>query len=215
MVTTKGKTASSSSGKKTSPSKFKMGTAKSYSKSSKDQSVYTFCGKPGYATAFAIKHNGDAGYCYPFQRKVDDGDASVDHLNILAVVNRILEGTQTPLTSGKYNTKQFLRQVNYETISEIKEATAEWGREVAVAMNACSYTYPTNFVYRGDISGFAGKDMKDVVQEEDVKNFVRECFHEHLDNDDFFEDAALMVFMFNERDPEVIKNYFSANPDNL
>ena len=73
MAATKGKTASSSSGEKTSPSKFKMGTAKSYSKSSKDQSVYTFCGKPGFATAFAIKHNGDAGYCYPFQRKVDDG----------------------------------------------------------------------------------------------------------------------------------------------
>ena len=105
MVNTKGKNASSSSEKNTSPSKFRMGTAKLYSKSSKDQSVYTFCGKPGYATAFAIKHNGDAGYCYPFQRKVDDGDFSVDHLNILAVVNRILEGTQTPLTSRRYNTK--------------------------------------------------------------------------------------------------------------
>ena len=70
-----------------------MGTAKTISKRSKDQSIYTFCGKPGFATAFAIKHTGEPAYIWPFQQKVNDGDTSVDHLHIIAVVNRILEGT--------------------------------------------------------------------------------------------------------------------------
>ena len=119
------------------------------------------------------------------------------------------------MTSGRYNTKQFLRQIDHESISDIKEATADWGREVAAAMNSCTFTYPTNFIYRGDISGLSGKDMKSVLQLNDVKNFVRECYHNHLDNEDFFNDTALMDILFYENDPVVIQNYFSANPDNL
>ena len=131
----KGKTSSSCSLKRESSTKFRMSTAKPFSKGSKDQSVYTVCGKPSFAMAFAIKHNGEFGYCYPFQKKLEDADASVDHLQILAVVNRILEGTQTPLTSGRYFTKKFLQQIDHENISDIKEATDDWGREVAAAMN--------------------------------------------------------------------------------
>ena len=215
MVGSKANNSSSSSQKKTSPSKFKMGTAKTVSKRSKDQSIYTFCGKPGFATAFAIKHTGEPAYIWPFQQKVNDGDAAVEDLKIIAVVNRILEGTQTPVTSSGYNTKQFLRQVDSDNIEEIIATTEQWGRDMADVMNACSYTYPTHFVYRGDISGLDGKDIKNVVQEGDVRTFVRQCFREHLDNLEFFEDASLMEAIFDESNPDVLMIQFSANPDNL
>ena len=54
-----------------------------------------------------------------------------------------------------------------------------------------------------------------VLQEIDVKNFVRECFHDRLDNEDLFNNAELMNILFHKRDLEVIQNYFSANPDLL
>ena len=70
-------------------------------------------------------------------------------------------------------------------------------------------------MYREDISWLNGKDIKAVLQVNDVKNFVRECFHNHFNNEDFFNDTALMDIMFYESDPVVIQNYFSDNPDNL
>ena len=215
MAGSKAKNSSSSSQKKTSPSKFKMGTAKTVSKRSKDQSIYTFCGKPGFATAFAIKHTGEPAYIWPFQQKVNEGDSAVEDLKIIAVVNRILEGTQNPVTSSGYNVKQFLRQVNSDNMEEIIETTEKWGRDMADVMNACNYTYPTHFVYRGDISGIDGKDIKNVVQEGDVRTFVRQCFREHLNNLEFFEDSSLMEAMFDETNPDTLMSPFSGNPDNL
>lgn len=194
--------------KKVSPSKFKMASAQPLSKPSRDQHVYTYCGKPGYALAFILKQNGDGGFFYPFQKKVEDADASVDHLNIIAVVNRIIEGTQTCVTSGRYNCKQFLAQFITDTMDDLKEQTREWGHEVTVALNACSFTYPTNFVYRGDISGLDGKDIKRVLQLEDVKTFVRKCYPAHLANDEFFQDQDLMNTLFDERDWQIISTYF-------
>ena len=190
------------------PSKFKQSPVKK-GKLSKDQTVYTVCGKPGYALAYVLKQNGDNGFFYPFQKMVDEEDRSILHLNIIGVVSRIVESTQTPIRSGGYHAKQFLCQMEDKPFDDMKTETEAWGQKVTNQLNNCDYVYPTTFVYGGDRSGVDGKDIKHFLLQSDIINkFAKKAYAGYIDDRDFYNESELFDTMFSDTDTDVLWELF-------
>ena len=177
--------ASSASGspiKRFFPKKFTSSPPKSPKKTSTDQIVHVLCGKPGYALAFITKLNGDVGFFYPFTKKVQDEDPTVLSLNIVAVVNRVVEGTETLVTQNGYPAKQFLTYLGDDEHASLLIQAEEWGRNLTASLNACEFKYPTAFIFGGDMSGPGEKNLKDVMARHEIINkFFKVVYEEFLD----------------------------------
>ena len=212
MVKSRSSTASASSAsgspiKRFFPSKFKSSPPKSPKKTSTDQVVHILCGKPGCALAFITIPNGDVGFFYPFTKKVQDEDPTVLSLNIVAVVNRVVEGTETLVTQNGYPAKQFLTYIGDDEHASLLIKAEEWGRNITASLNACEFKYSTSFVFGGDTSGPGGKDLKDVMARHEIINkFFKVVYEEFLGQPEFFDAQELMETMFHDTSPDVLRN---------
>ena len=195
--------------KKFSPTKFKASPTKAPKKTSTDQSVHILCGAPGYALAYVIKANGDVGFFHPFTKKVQDEDPTVLSLNIVAVVNRVQEGTENIVTQNGYPAKAFLTYIGDDEHASLLTKAEEWGRNLTASLNACEFRYATTFVFAGDVSGPNGKNMKEIMSRHEIINkFFKIVYAEFLDQPEFFEAQELMETMFHDVNPDVLRNIF-------
>ena len=101
--------ASGSPIKRFFPKKFTSSPPKSPKNTSTDQIIHVLCRKPGYALACITKPNGDVGFFHSFTKKVHDEDPTILSLNIVAVVNRVFEGTETLVTKNGYSALEEVR----------------------------------------------------------------------------------------------------------
>ena len=212
MAKSRSFTASSSSAsgsptKRFFPKKFTSSPPNSPKKTSTDQIVHVICGRPGYALAYIVKPNGDVGFYHPFTKKIHEEDPTVLSLNIVAVVNRVQEGTENLVTQNGYPAKQFLTYIGDDEHASLLIKAEEWGRNITASLNACEFKYSTSFVFGGDTSGPGGKDLKEVMARHEIINkFFKVVYEEFLDQPEFFDAQELMETMFHDTSPDVLRN---------
>ena len=183
---------------------FKMSPAKSvYAKKetvkipTRDSKVFTVHGKPGYVLAYVMSPNGTTkGFDLPFYRMIKENNEKIHHLKITHIVERKKPGTDETLFYGRFWQNMYLSPCDIQNEEQLGNNAASFGKEVADILSGCDYQFDNTFVYGGDVSEPGGTAMHKVLLRKDQIRFCKSSFEEHLKNDEFLTNEALMTSIF-------------------